>query len=209
MKRFLAMLVICVLMSGCALNTAYMNVDYSAKNVSPLTTLASLKFCVVIDDQRPAGDKSIVGRKENGFGMAMAPVTLTKEVPGIFKGAFQSVFEKDGHSMSDSPNQSDVLLTIVVKKYWSDVKINFFDIEMIGTINTTIKIQGAPNSDLLLTKDIGSTFRESRQLALDKNFESVLKGALAEYVYNFSRDPEIIDILKKMSESKRKEVVTA
>ena len=77
---------------------------------------------------------------------------------------------------------------------------------MIGTVDADIIIRDPKKNSEKISRSINGTFRESRQIAVDEAYESVLYGALAEFVRNFSRNP---DILKALRIAKRRTETTS
>ena len=90
---------------------------------------------------------------------------------------------------------------MLLQKYWSDLTIRFFEIQMVGTINGDVEIRDAQNEPIV-SKPISSTYTESRQIATDGAFEGVLNGALSEFIRNFARDPSIVKALQGMQREK-------
>ncbi|HSD52432.1 MAG TPA: hypothetical protein VLG48_13590, partial [Candidatus Methylomirabilis sp.] len=90
---------------------------------------------------------------------------------------------------------------VLLKKYWSDFTIRFTEIQMVGTITADVEILDAQNERIVSTP-ISSTYTESWQIVTDAAFESVLNGALSEFIRNFARDPRIVKALQGMQPEK-------
>jgi hypothetical protein len=75
---------------------------------------------------------------------------------------------------------------------------------MKGMLDTEIAISNGTDQNPLASKPLNSTYRESRQMALDGAFESALNGALLEFIRNFSRDPSVLEALRLVALQKEK-----
>ncbi|MFQ5542038.1 MAG: YajG family lipoprotein [Candidatus Binatia bacterium] len=198
-KLFRISLLSIVILSGCAYTTAHVDLSYlpEADKKSPLGMIKPMTFALQVEDQRPVGERDRVGDRRGGFGQVAASVKSDKEVTMVLHDALKNELENNGHRVVDTKEApSDVIIHLGLKRYWSDARMHFWDIEMIGRINADITIRNPRNDSVLFSKPINSTFRESRQLGTGKAYESVLNGALAEFIRSFSRDPSILKALQ-------------
>ncbi len=197
-KLFRISLLSIVILSGCAYTTAHVDLSYlpEADKKSPLGMIKPMTFALQVEDQRPVGKRDRVGDKRGGFGQVAASVKSDKEVTMVLHDALKNELENNGHRVVDTKEApSDVIIHLGLKKYWSDARVGW-DIEMIGRIYADITIRNPRNDSVLFSKPIYSAFRESRQLGTGKAYESVLNGALAEFIRSFSRDPSILKALQ-------------
>lgn len=202
--RWLFCLTTMLCLTGCAWTPARLNLAYSPVpgKKSPLSTVKPMSIALEVQDQRDPTERDRVGDKKNGWGMVTAKALAKKELTAVIYDALKTEFENNGHKVVDSKTEHPAVnITILLKKYWSDFNIHFWDVEMVGTVNSEVGISNPRNNSVIFSKSINGTFRESRQIALDSAFESVLNGALAEFVRNFSYDMGIISALQE-SESK-------
>jgi uncharacterized lipoprotein YajG len=202
-KNLVIIGVLGVLASGCAFSTA--NVDLAYKRdpatKSPLATVKPVKIALLVEDQRPITERETVGNKKNGLGMVTASVKPKSDVLGVISDALKTELSANGHKVQMSNEPSDVTLRVQLKRYWTDVSIHFFDLEMTGIITADFTF-AAKNADKpLLTQAGQGSYRESRQIATEGAYESALNGALNEFVRNFSRDPNIIKALQQAGQS--------
>jgi hypothetical protein len=194
-----------VIASGCALTTAHVDLAYlpEPEKKSPLGTISRMRVALEVEDQRPADERTWVGNKRNGFGAVTAYVQSNKDVTAVIRDAVTKELINNGHTIVDAKDApSDAGISVDLKRYWSDARMHFWDIEMIGTLQADVNIRDPRKNLADLSKPIVSTFRESRQIATDGAHESVLNGALAEFIRSFSRDPGIIKTLKDASAQK-------
>lgn len=188
-----------VLLSGCALTTAHVDLSYSPDSKSPLMTIETKRVALQVEDHRLAEEKDKVGNKKNNFGMVTASVQSNQEVTVVLYDSLKNELENNGHKVVNTKEDAhDVFVMVLLNKYWSDPKIRFFDIEMIGTVSAQVSIQDPRNEEVVLCKSITGTSRGSWQILLDSAYESVLNGALAEFVRHFSRDTEIIKAIRDL-----------
>lgn len=194
-----------VILSGCALTTGHVDLAYLSDTAkkSPLVTLNAMEVALQIEDQREASDREWVGNKRNGFGMVTAKVRSNKEVTIIVRDALKNELENNGHRVADTQQApSDVIIRVHLKKYWSDVRIHFWSVEVIGTINANVTIRNLRDDSALSSKPINSSFRKGFQIVTNNSYESVLNGALAEFIRSFSRDPDILKALQLVQREK-------
>lgn len=196
-----------IVLSGCAVMDAHVNPGYAveAGKKSPLSTIAPLTIAITVDDQRPYYEQDRVGNKRDGLGSISAKVISDTPPPAILYNALKAEFEAGNHTvLKMEDGQVDSVVKISLKRYWSDFAIHWFDVEVMGTLETDLAIFKGTGQEPLVAKPFSGNFRESRQIALDSAFENVLRGALLEYVRSFARDPHVLDALKSAAAEKMK-----
>lgn len=196
-KKLLGILLFSVIvLSGCALTTAKLDLGYLPTSESSLATIKPMNFALEIKDQRNPDERDRVGDKKNSYGMVTAKVLSNKDVTTVLYEALENELKNNGHKVIDTKETSDAVINLDLKRYWSECRIHFWDVEMIGTVNSHITILNPRNESVLFSKPMNSTFRESRQIALDGAFKRVLDNALAEFIRGFSRDPGLLKALQ-------------
>jgi hypothetical protein len=196
-----------IALSGCAFSAAHVSPDYTpeAGKKSPLSTISPLAISILVEDQRNPDERDRVGDKKNNFGSVTAKVLSDKEPTTILYEALKAECENNAHRIIKSEDGgADASIKIGLKRYWSDFAIHFFDIEMKGMLDTDIAILNGTDQNQLVSKPLNSTYRESRQMALDGAFESALNGALLEFIRNFARDPSVLEALRSVALQKEK-----
>lgn len=196
-----------IALSGCAFSTAHVKLDYApeAGKKSPLSAISPLMISILVEDQRVLSERDRVGDKKNGYGSVTAEVLSDKEPTTILYNALKAECENNAHRIVKSEDgKADAVIKIALTRYWSDIVIHFFDIEMIGMLDTEIAISNGTDKNPLASKPLNSTYRESRQIVLDSAFESVLNGALLEFIRSFSRDPSVLEALRSVALQKDK-----
>ncbi len=197
------------ILQGCALTDAHIDLTYlpAAGAKSPLGTISSLQVALQVEDQRPADERQWVGNKRNGYGMVTAWVKSNKEVISVIYDALKNELVSNGHRVVDVKGApSDIGVIVGLKRYWSDISIRFWDVEVTGTLNADVNIRDPRKNATFLSRPVQSAFREGHAIATDGAFETVLNGALSEFIRSFARDPAILkalrDALKKDDEAK-------
>jgi uncharacterized lipoprotein YajG len=187
-----------ILASGCAFTTARLALDYQPTpgKKSPLSTIPPRVVALTVNDERPADERDRVGDKKNGLGMVTAPVQSTKDVSAVIFDALKLEFENNGHTVKSQPNQTDVIVTTSVKRYWGNTSMRLFDIQMTGIINAEVVVTSVQNRSAAVSRPLTTTFREGAMMGGDGAFDSVLNKTLAEFVRNFSREPALLDALR-------------
>ena len=188
------------ILQGCALTNAHIDLTYlpAAGVKSPLGTISPMQVVLQVEDQRPADERQWVGNKRNGYGMVTAWVKSNKEVSSVVSDALKNEFVSNGHKVVEGKEApSDVGIIVGLKRYWSDVSIHFWDIEVIGILNADVTIRDPRKDSVLLLRPIQSTFRDSRAIVTDEAYESVLNGALSEFIRSFARDPGVLKALRR------------
>ena len=191
-----------IALSGCALTTAKLDLGYMPTSKSPLMTVEPMNAVLEVMDQRDPNERDRVGDKKNMYGMVTAEVLSNKDVTAIVSEALENELKNNGHKVVDTKEASNVVIKIDLKRYWSDCRMHFWDIEMLGTVGSHVTILDPRNESVLLSKPLNSTFRESRQIATDEAFRDVLNNALAEFIRSFSRDPALLKAFKLAQKEK-------
>lgn len=192
------------MMCGCALTKANLDLSYQPEQgaKSPLSTIPHMTVQLQVEDKRPVEERNRVGNKKNMYGMTMAAILPNREPTLVLYDALKAELTNNGHTVIDTPEPStNVLLVVTLQRYWIDTLIHFADVEVIGTLNTELLLRNPRIDSVLLTQPHNSTQRESRQIVTDSAFQSVLNRVLVEYIRSFSRDPNILEALKKASQT--------
>lgn len=186
---------------------AHVNPAYTteAGKKSPLSTIAPMAIAIQVEDHRSQFEQDRLGNKKNGYGQNMGKVVTDKPPTEILYDVLKAEFEANNHTIiAPAAARADALLKVSLKRYWNELTLHTFDFELLATLETDIGIQRGIGQDQLMAKPLGSTFRESRQMAHDGAYEDALRGALAEYVRGFSRDPAVLNGLRSAASLKEK-----
>lgn len=188
------------ILSGCS---SILDLSYVAKSKSPLMMTKPMTIALQIEDNRNIEERDRVGNWENAFGK-VSPCESTKKATLVLHDGLMNELENNGHKIVDAKKDNyDAFIKVFLNKYWADHRMHFWDFEVLGTINADISIQNGRNDSILFSRVINVTFRESGQMNMKAAYESVLNGALEEFIRRFSREPGILKALKKAHEESK------
>lgn len=199
--RVASLLVVSMVLGACAFTTARVDLDYSpaADSKTPLSALPAQRIALRVDDQRPIAERDRIGMKKNGYGMETAPVVSTREVTSVLRDAIQRELQRGGHTVLESAGDADLVLTATLKRYYADLRIRFFDVEMSGFIDTDLVVSDPEDETKRVSVPLNASYREGKQIALDSAFGAVLNRTLAEYMRSFSRETALLEALREPS----------
>jgi len=187
------------LLIGCALSTAKVNVGYQAQpgTKTPLSDIKPLTCALKVEDARGPMPPNRVGEKSNAFGPTGAYVEAPKDIREIIFEAVKSEFEASGHKIVTGDTAADATLTVSVKRYWTESKVHFWDIEVLGTVSAELTVSGTQTNIPPFTRTITGTFRSSNQLVTDADYQKALNGALAEFIREMALDSQLVADLRR------------
>lgn len=180
MKNVFLLIVVSVLLSGCALTTDRIDLSYTPQTgISAIPGASDVTVNVVINDQRQ--DKSNkVSAKKNGFGMEMAPILANEEIPTTFKRAIELELKSRGFSIGD---KTIVSIVADLSRFWNDHKTGFFAGDSVADLNMSIVVKrtnGVPiYSKQIVTQGVEANIQlmtgDNARLALDKALANGIK----------------------------------
>jgi uncharacterized lipoprotein YajG len=184
---------------GCALSTAQVKLNYEAPpgTKTPLSDIKPMTCSLKVEDSRGAGSPSRVGQKSNGFGPTGAGIETDKDIKQVVFEAIKSEFEACGHKIVTGDAPADVTLTVSLKRYWTEAKTHFWDVEVLGTVSAELAVTGTQTNVPPFTRTITGTFRSSNQLVTDGDYEKALNGALAEFIREMALDSQLAADLRR------------
>lgn len=166
---------------------------------SPLSTIKPLGIRVEMQDRRAVGEPQLIGHKKGGFGNILASVKAKQEVAEILRLALEGELQHNGHVVSrGKESKSDATLAVRLKKFWTEPTVKVFDVQVLGTVDADIELVDS-GAQRITSRTIVGTQIESWQLAIDEAYDSVLNGALREFIRNFARDPNLLKALRDIS----------
>ena len=177
--------------TGCALTKDYVSLQYMP-DPSPTRVEGAEKAQVTVStvDSRTVKDR--VSSKKNGYGMEMAPIIATNDIPALFQQALETELEHLGFKKGPGAN-----LICDVTKFYNDFKIGFWAGDAAADVMINLQVKD-PQGQLLYAKSFSAEGRkENIQLAGGKNAKAALEAGLAEVVQKAVRDPELSAALIK------------
>jgi len=125
-----------------------------------------------------------VGRKRNGYGMALGDILLNEDqsVNSVIKNSLTEAFVAKGYQVIENKEQITPQTTIAdvkILKFWAWMNPGFFAITISCEIETNVDIKqkGDPNIYNLHVKAA-----DSFQTGMESNYIEMMQKALSEYI---------------------------
>lgn len=181
------------LLSGCALTPAKIGLNYAPQvNVNPVPGAKNVMVKVLIMDQRLVNDS--VGRKMNGYGMEMASISATNNVPDLIKHAMETELVNRGFGLGDGDT-----VTIVgdLSKFFNEFKEGFFAGDAVAEVDMNVTIRNTDGTIVYSRLIDGRGTVENIQFASGTNARIALEGALRDAMATLFSDPTFTGTLVK------------
>jgi uncharacterized lipoprotein YajG len=192
MKRFLVASALILLCSGCALTTAQIDVPYqtTAGATAGIPNAATVSVAVTTTDGRTTY-RDRVSSKKNGYGMEMAAIVASNDLPASITDAFRQELSARGFRMG--PQGATVQVELV--RFYNDFKVGFFSGDAVANVAFNVKVL-SPADGIAFTKFYeGNGTEPNVQLAGGDNARAALVKAFAASVNNVVNDPDFIRAL--------------
>jgi uncharacterized lipoprotein YajG len=192
MKIFIAVSTLFLLCSGCALTTAQIDVPYQpavGATVS-IPKAASVSVAVTTTDGRTTY-RDRVSSKKNGYGMEMAAIVASNDLPTSITDAFRQELSARGFKMG--PQGATVQVELV--RFYNDFKNGFFSGDAVANVAFSVKVL-SPAAGIAFTKFYeGNGTEPNIQMAGGDNARAALIKAFAASVNRVVNDPDFISAL--------------
>ena len=183
---------------GCALTTDRADVVYVPQEDAPRVKQADfIKTSVDVVDQRSVKEK--VSCKKNSYGMEMAAIVSTRDVPTLIKEAVATELENRGCTIADDQAQ----VVIELQKFWNDFKIGFWSGSAVGEVILHVKVVDQTGSIRFSTVIHGESRIGGLTLASGKNAKRALDAALKDAVLRLMADEQFFDSLAECGTGER------
>jgi uncharacterized lipoprotein YajG len=192
-RIILSLLSVAVLCSGCALTSASIDIPYQPlAQAAPVQSAAAATVFITATDERTT-NRDRVGVKKNGYGMEMAAITASSDIPGSVVAAFSQELSARGFKLG----KGGASLKIEVVQFYNDFKIGFLSGDADSTVAFNIKIT-APNGTIAFSKYYsGAGVNPNIQLAGGSEARDALIKAFQTAVASAVDDPDFIATLVK------------
>lgn len=124
-----------------------------------------------------------VGRKRNGYGMALGDILLNENqsVSSVIKDSLKEALMGKGYQVIENKEQitpQTYIADVKILKFWSWMNMGFWALSISCEIETDVdlKQEGAPNSYNLHVK-----VADSFQTGMESNYIEMMQKALKEY----------------------------
>jgi uncharacterized lipoprotein len=190
MRKLLAALAIVSLCSGCALTTATIDVPYqsTSSSVAAVPGAENVYVTVVTTDGRTTY-RDRVSSKKNGYGVEMAAILASNDLPTSISDAFKQELSARGFKVG--PAGANVQVELV--RFYNDFKNGFFSGDAVATVSFNVKVM-SPSGSIAFSKYYEGTGTEPNiQMASGDNARAALIKAFAAGVNSTVNDPDFIN----------------
>ncbi|MEM1412102.1 MAG: YajG family lipoprotein [Pseudomonadota bacterium] len=189
-------LILCLLMlQACAFTDAQLEVQHSesADIVGPISEPEPLVFSSpVLTDNR--ADTLRIGWKKNGFGQNTADITTAEPVEAIVQAALVDAIEDNGHSTGKNPS---IAITGTVDRFWFDMDANFWTIDFIGDVKSSLRFADAETSEVIYESSYQGTYKERKAGGLEKSWTEVMGKAVDMLIEEIVYDDELAEAIRE------------
>ncbi|GAB6127226.1 YajG family lipoprotein [Humidesulfovibrio idahonensis] len=193
MKKVLLLLSALLMLSGCAVTVDKIDVPYQGKPNITVVDGAEKVFLSVKEEDKRTVYKDRVGVKKNGYGMEMAAIVPTNDVPKTFADAISSELESVGFKMG--PNGKTVKVELV--RFYNDFKIGFFAGDSVADGLINVQVMNQKGEVLYSHSYEGGGIEQNIQLATGSNARAALIKAMSDIVSKVVQDKNLQAALLK------------
>ncbi|MGE5320992.1 MAG: YajG family lipoprotein [Hyphomicrobiaceae bacterium] len=181
-----------VSLSGCALTTEQIELNYAQQADAPRVTGAeNVSVNVQVSDQRL--DKSKVSSKKNGFGMEMAPITATEDIAVTVRKAIEKELLARGFTLG--ADTALVKVAADVTRFYNDHKMGFFAGDAVADLNMSVTVKSKRGALLFSKQIVAQGMEKNTQLATGNNAKLALERALENGMKTLFEDPAFLSAL--------------
>jgi uncharacterized lipoprotein YajG len=199
--RVMLALTVSMFASGCALTQDRIEIAY-ASTAPPVLVKGAERVGVevrVVDSRQVSSTddlgkgESKVSAKKNGFGMEMAAIVATNDIPAILRGAITSELAGRGFTI----RAGSIVVLVELSKYWNDFKVGAFSGSAAAEMTMNVQVKG-PDGSIVFTKLVtGQGMAREIALASGDNAKVALEAALRNAVGQVVAEGDFISALLK------------
>lgn len=190
--------VVLVSLSGCALTTEQIEINYAQQaGVSVIKGAENVSVNVQVVDQRL--DKSKVSSKKNGYGMEMAPITAAEDVAVTVRKAFEKELQARGFQLGS--DAALVRISADLTRFYNDHKMGFFAGDAVADLNMSVNVQSNGGTLLFAKQIVAQGMEKNTQLASGNNARIALERALANGMKTLFDDQDFLSALLAASKT--------
>ncbi len=187
MNRAFCCLAVALLTSACALTTENIDVPYQQAGEARPVDGASAATVSITGIEGRTAYRDRVSTKKNGYGMEMAAIVATNDIPQTVGNAIQQEVSALGFKIG--PGHAD--MTAEVVKFYNDFKMGFFAGDAYAEVALNVKVL-TQRKTLVYAKYYEATGTEPNiQLASGGNARAALIVALRNAVHSVVSDPDL------------------
>ena len=180
MSRLLAVLVLAVMVTGCAFSEDIIEIGYKpAAQATPREDAKILSVRVEPQDRR-TDQRDRVSVKKNGYGMELAPIRSSRPVPEVVKRALEQELTAQGYPVQSNGRP----IRVSVIRMYSDYRLSFFSADAQADIILHVEVPGGGFSRTYPVQHTEPNFvivtGEGAQKALEAALSAVVAAIMAD-----------------------------
>jgi uncharacterized lipoprotein YajG len=199
MDQFALCILLFASLSGCALTTDEVSLDYhSVTHQNEITGARAIRVQVTASDGR-APNRDKVSVKKNGYGMEMGSIISTQSLPDLLKAAVQQELAKKGFQIGSG----SVLVNVELNKFYNDFKMGFVTADAVSEVTITAQVITL-NGRILYARNVTGDANEGGvMLANGSNAKLSLEKALSTCVDHLVNDPNFTQAILTASRARQ------
>lgn len=192
MTRLVILAAFALTASGCALTTDRIDVPYQpAGAVAPVAGASASTVSVASQDARSAY-RDRVSTKKNGYGMEMAPILATNDIPQTVAGALTQTLTAEGYRIG----LGHAAMAIDVLRFYNDFKIGIFSGDALADVELMVTIRD-PASNIVFSRNyVGQGKEADVMMASGSNARAALIKAFQNAVNSIASDQALHAAIK-------------
>ena len=193
MLRYITLILIAVVFSGCALTEDKIDIPYQGRgNITVVEGADKVNVEVKNEDKRTVF-KDRVGAKKNGYGMEMAKIVPSNDVAKTFSDAV--LFELENLGFKNGTGGKVVKVELI--RFYNDFKMGFFAGDAVADGLINIVVTNGKNEVIFTKSYEGGGIYPNIQLALGENAREALIKAMTDIVGKVAQDKDLHAALLK------------
>jgi uncharacterized lipoprotein len=193
MLRYIFLIVIALVSSGCALTEDKIDIPYQGRaNITVVQGADKVNVEVKNEDKRTVF-KDRVGAKKNGYGMEMAKIVPSNDVAKTFSDAV--LFELENLGFKNGTGGKIVKVELI--RFYNDFKMGFFAGDAVADGLVNIVVTNGKNEVIFSKSYEGGGVYPNIQLALGENAREALIKAMTDIVGKVAQDKDLHSALLK------------
>jgi len=195
MKKFLAVALLAMGISGCALTEDAIPVNYSAPmNVSLVDGAKNVTVAVQPSDGR-VSNRDRVSTKKNGYGMEMAKITAANDVVAEVGKAVETELASLGFTIGTG----GIAISIQTTNFYSDFKTGFWTAEAVAEVAFDLTARN-PDGSLVYSRSYRAVgMNKDIMMMMGEQARPALEAALRDAVQLVVRDADLHAALVRSS----------
>ena len=174
-------------LSACALTVDKVDIPYHGPaNQSVVAGANTAKVQVVAIEARSV-NKDRVSVKKNGYGMEMANIVATNDIPQTIGSAVERELSSLGYTVGTGGCRVDV----EISRFYSDFKSGFFSGDAVADAAVNVKVFGVDGKIAYAKSYVGNGIEPDIQLASGSNARAALMKAMSDVVGNIVNDKQL------------------